>query len=233
MERVKDYWMQFWMRYAGRSMLGRLSARLAAYAAPPHKGGVKLSSMNPRGFIAPSADIYHSRFSTREHIYIGDRVIVYEARGGGVIELGRKVRILRDSILETGLGGKIIIGDNTWIHPRCQINAYIGTIHIGTGVQIAPNCALYCHNHGIAPGMNITDQPLEIKGDIMIHDHSWLGVGVSVLSGVSIGRGAVIGAGSVVTRDIPDGGVAIGVPARVIKMRNDVRQSFAVTDQET
>ena len=52
-------------------------------------------------------------------------------------------------------------------------------------------------------------------------DYAWLGVGVIVLSGVRIGKGAVVGAGSVVTRDIPDGGVAVGVPARVIKMRDE------------
>ena len=42
-----------------------------------------------------------------------------------------------------------------------------------------------------------------------------------VLDGVHIGKGAVIGAGSVVANDIPDGGIAVGVPARVVKMRND------------
>jgi maltose O-acetyltransferase len=40
-----------------------------------------------------------------------------------------------------------------------------------------------------------------------------------VLKGVTIGKGAVIGAGSVVTKDIPEGAIAVGVPARVIKYR--------------
>ena len=50
-------------------------------------------------------------------------------------------------------------------------------------------------------------------------DDAWLGYGVIVLDGVRIGKGAVVGAGSVVTEDIPDGGIAVGVPARVVKMR--------------
>jgi serine acetyltransferase len=43
-----------------------------------------------------------------------------------------------------------------------------------------------------------------------------------VLDGVRIGKGAVIGAGAVVTNDIPDGAIAVGVPARVVKMRGEI-----------
>ena len=43
-----------------------------------------------------------------------------------------------------------------------------------------------------------------------------------MLSGVRIGKGAVIGAGAVVTDDIPDGAIAVGAPARVVKMRSEV-----------
>ena len=56
----------------------------------------------------------------------------------------------------------------------------------------------------------------------MIDDDAWLGYGVIVLDGVKIGKGAVIGAGSVVTRDVPDETIAVGVPARVVKRRCDL-----------
>jgi len=69
----------------------------------------------------------------------------------------------------------------------------------------------------------IFEQPLTTKGDIRIEDGVWLGYGVIVLSVVHIGKGAVVGAGSVVTRSIPDGAVAVGMPARVIKMRSDIK----------
>ena len=52
---------------------------------------------------------------------------------------------------------------------------------------------------------------------VAIHDHAWLGRGAQVLKGVTIGRGAVIAAGSVVVGDVPDGALAMGVPARVLK----------------
>ena len=67
----------------------------------------------------------------------------------------------------------------------------------------------------------IQEQPLHTKGDIVVGDDAWLGFGVIVLDGVRIGKGAVVGAGSVVSDDIPDGSIAVGVPARVVKMRKD------------
>jgi acetyltransferase-like isoleucine patch superfamily enzyme len=78
---------------------------------------------------------------------------------------------------------------------------------------------MYSFDHGFLPGSDYVTQPLQTKGGITIEDEVWLGHGVIVLSGVRIGKGAVIGAGSVVTRDVPDGAVAVGVPARIVKTR--------------
>jgi acetyltransferase-like isoleucine patch superfamily enzyme len=94
--------------------------------------------------------------------------------------------------------------------------------------HIASGCALYSYDHGILPNMLIGKQPLQSKGRILIDDDAWLGFGVIVLSGVRIGKGAVVGAGSVVTRDIPDGAIAVGSPARVIKMRSELQESVSV-----
>ena len=218
---LKRYWVRFWMRYAGLSNLGRIATRFATWFAPPHKASVALATMNPKGYIAPSAVIFHSNLRLGANILIGDRVAIFQNKNGGPVEIGDRVQILRDTAIETGFGGSIRIGNKTCIHPRGQINAYKSSIEIGCGVEIAPNCAFYSYDHGFEPDKNISEQQLVTKGKIVVDDHAWLGVGVIVLSGVRIGKGAVVGAGSVVTHDIPDGGVAVGVPARVIKMRND------------
>jgi acetyltransferase-like isoleucine patch superfamily enzyme len=125
-----------------------------------------------------------------------------------------------ETYIQTGQDGTVCIGRDARIQPRCQFSAYKGSIKIGADVQIAPGCAFYPYNHGTSPGELISRQPLTTNGDIIIGDDVWIGFGVIVLSGVRIGNGAVIGAGSVVIDDIFDGCIAVGSPARVIKMRN-------------
>jgi acetyltransferase-like isoleucine patch superfamily enzyme len=87
---------------------------------------------------------------------------------------------------------------------------------------MAPCCAFYPYDHSMLPVKPIREQPLKTRGGIIIEDEAWLGFGVIVLDGVRIGQGAVIGAGSIVTKNIPDGSIAAGNPACVIKMRSDL-----------
>lgn len=119
----------------------------------------------------------------------------------------------------------------THIQPRCQFSAYKGSIRIGCGVQIAPYCSFYPYDHGTDPGDLISKQLVRSKGDIVTDDDAWLGVGVCVLDGARIGKGAVIGANSVVTSDIPDYSIAVGVPARVVKSRAELISKPALEEQ--
>ncbi len=65
----------------------------------------------------------------------------------------------------------------------------------------------------------IVDQPLK-TAPVFIGEETLIGMGVVIQPGVTIGKHCVIGANSVVTRDIPDYAVAVGIPARVIKYYN-------------
>jgi acetyltransferase-like isoleucine patch superfamily enzyme len=220
--KIKYSWEYFWMRFSGMTPLGRAATWFAAWFTPPYKSRCHLARLSVRGYIAPSARINHDRIQFGGHVFIGDRVIIYKSKDGGPVELCKGVHLYSDIIIETGEGGSVKIGADTHIQPRCQFSAYKGSIVIGCGVQIAPNCAFYPYNHGFAPDEPIKKQSLQTKGGIVIEDDAWLGFGAIVLDGVKIGKGAVVGAGSVVTRDIPDGAITVGVPARIVKMRADI-----------
>jgi acetyltransferase-like isoleucine patch superfamily enzyme len=210
------------MHFGGLTLGGRIATRLATWGTPPYKGRCYLARLNRHGFVAPDASISHHDLQRGKHVFIGERVVIYQAHQGGPAILGDGVHLHRDSIIETGLGGSVVIGAHTHIQPRCQFSGYKGSIRIGNGVQIAPYCAFYPYDHGTDPSELISKQAIHSKGDIVVDDDAWLGVGVCVLDGAHIGKGAVVGAGSVVTGDIPDYSIAVGVPARVVKSRFDL-----------
>ena len=223
-KRLAWMWVNFWLARSGRGFFGRIATRLAACGYPPYTGRLELARIQPKGYLAASAQISHTNLTMGNNVFIGDRVIIHQHEGGGSVALGDRVTLFQEIIVETFAGGSLHVGADTAIQPRCHFTAAVAPIRIGSGVQIAPQCAFYSYDHGIAPGALIRDQPLQSKGPIIIEDDAWLGFGVIVLSGVRIGKGAVVGAGAVVTHDVPDGAVVVGSPARVVKMRSELSE---------
>lgn len=92
-------------------------------------------------------------------------------------------------------------------------------IEIGKGVAITTGVMILCHQRDLTkykPGMYAMHCPFK-NGKVVIKDGAHIGIGAIIMPGVTIGEGAIVGAGAVVTRDIPDYSLAIGVPAKVIK----------------
>ncbi len=97
------------------------------------------------------------------------------------------------------VGRRIVIGDNVRLAGRALLAGY-------PGHPLDPTDR--------ARGLPDTEDQV---GDIVLEDDVWLATGVSVMAGVRIGRGTVVAAGSVVTKNLPAGVLAGGVPARVIR----------------
>lgn len=118
----------------------------------------------------------------------------------------------------------IIIGNNCIIREQAHISA-IGSIIIGNNLLTGTNVLISDNTHG----NNIPEElstppvsrPLHSKGPITIGDNVWLGNNVCIMPGVSIGDGAIIGANAVVTHDIPAYSIAVGIPAQVIKKKEN------------
>lgn len=220
--RLKKSWARFWIRLSGTGTAGKIAAHLAGLFSPPFYSRIELSRLHRKGYFSPRCAIHHDGLHTGKHVFIDDGVLVYKDKDGGSVKIGDRVHIHRNTTIQTGIDGTLSIGNETHIQPRCQFSAYKGPINIGKRVEIAPNCAFYSYNHGVLPDMPVRQQPVFTTGGITIGDDVWLGYGVIVLDGVQIGRDAVIGAGAVVKSDIPEGAIAVGIPAKVIKMRSDL-----------
>jgi len=88
-------------------------------------------------------------------------------------------------------------------------------VTIGKGVLINLNCTV---GHDSIVGEFVELSPgVHISGNCIIGDYSVLGTNATVLPKVIIGRNVIVGAGAVVSKDLPDNCVAVGIPAKVIK----------------
>jgi len=138
-----------------------------------------------------------------------------ELHGTRQITLGENLYLYRDLYFETRENGYIKIGNDVVLSRGVHLAAYAGII-IEDGVMIGEYTSIRDANHQVIKGDSVRYSGHSGKA-IHIHRNAWIGRGVTILGGVNIGEGAVIGANAVVTKDIPAGAVAVGVPAQVIK----------------
>lgn len=146
------------------------------------------------------------------------RSVEFRLTTGAVLEVGAGSTLQDDAFFQLTMPHpKVYIGRNSVIGRRNIITAK-NLIRIGDNVLIGSDVQIIDHEHGIARDRLIREQAALI-GSVEIGDDVWIGVGARILMNTRIGTGAVIGANAVVTGDIPDYGIAVGVPARVIKYR--------------
>jgi acetyltransferase-like isoleucine patch superfamily enzyme len=216
------------MQLSSLPVLGRLCLWLAGLPLGPYKDKRALAHITAKPYISPRAQVQCANLHIGPNCFIDDDVTIYAHKDGGRVVLGRGVHLYRGTIVEIGAGGSVLIGDNTHIQAGCHLKGFLRDLRIGANVQFAPHCGLSPYEHSIGDiSRPILEQGIESKGDIVIEDDVWLGLGVNVLDGVSIGRGAVIGAGAVVTKSIPPYAIAVGVPARVQGQRGQRAETAA------
>lgn len=123
-------------------------------------------------------------------------------------------------------GFNISIGKSFYANFDCVILDG-GEVEIGDNVLFGPRVGIYTSNHAF-------DARERAAGacwarPVRIGHRVWVGGGVNINQGVEIGDESIIGSGSVVTKDIPAGVIAAGVPARVIRPITDAdRTGFSL-----
>lgn len=128
---------------------------------------------------------------------------------------------------------KIFMGEGIEINDYVHI-ASGEKIIFGNHVLIASKVFITDINHGIYSG-SFQDNPFSIPNKrklstspVIIEDNVWIGESVCIMPGVKIGKGSIIGALSVVTKNIPENSIAVGNPAKVIKIYNSEKKEWEV-----
>lgn len=128
---------------------------------------------------------------------------------------GKNVNIEHGALISS----KLSIGDNSGIGVDCVCSR---ELTIGKDVMMGPECVIISRNHEFSA----IDVPMRLQGyqaspPLEIGNDVWIGRRVMIMPGcMKIGNGVIIGAGAVVTKDIPDYAIVGGVPAKVLKYRN-------------
>ena len=130
------------------------------------------------------------------------------------MRLGDNVKLYQGSVYSTGTKGVIQIGRDSHIGFNCVLAAGGGSISIGKGVAISSNVTMYTSSNRPQKDIKIVDSIY--NSDIRIGDNVLIGMGVSILPGVTIGENVSIGAGAVVVRDVLPDKTVVGVPAKVV-----------------
>ncbi len=128
---------------------------------------------------------------------------------GTLLEPGCWLTLAPEARIE--IGGECFLNRNTMI-------AALREVRIGDHTMFANGCFVGDGEHRYDdPDVPVTRQGFTSKGPVRIGSNCWFGVNCVVTSGVTIGDRCVIGANSVVTGDLPEGSVAAGAPARVLR----------------
>lgn len=116
-------------------------------------------------------------------------------------------------------GDALVLGDRSGVGRDCEIR---GSVHIGNDVMMAPEVVIYTKNHAHAS----LDIPMSAQGDeeekpVYVGNDVWIGRRAMIMPGSTIGDHVIVAAGAVVTGDVPSCCVVGGVPARVLKQRDE------------
>lgn len=160
--------------------------------------------------------VHAKRFQVQagKNVYIGKHCAL---KGKSNIVLDDGVTVRPYAQIWPG-GGTVRIGRGSEIGERCRISI-ANSLEIGEKVLLSPNVYITdCDHEYRNIDVPVIEQGIVQKGQaVSIGDGSYIGINTVIVGNVKIGKHCVIGANSVVTKDVPDYSVAVGIPARVIK----------------
>jgi len=162
--------------------------------------------------------------SVGSNVRIDRRAAIF---GASNITLGSNVRIDCFTMLAAG-SAPVVIGDYVHVAMGCYVSGGAGGITMGHFSGLAPKVAIHAESDDYRDGhlTNGTvphDLAKTAIAPVHLGDHVIVGSGSVILPGVTVGWGAAIGALTMVHKDIPELGITLGNPPRVVDRRNGDR----------
>ena len=124
------------------------------------------------------------------------------------------------------------------IHPKAKIGKNLFIDHgmgvvIGETSDIGDNVTIYhmATLGGISPSIN-SDTQREVKRHPTLQDNVVIGSGAQVLGPITVGMNAKIGANAVVTKDVPENGVMVGIPAKNVGTASEEFKPYGISNEE-
>jgi len=213
-------------------------------AAPPQELPVELRGPPPPRHGGPLTLLRFMRregMLTPKYLRVALRLGLRKLRHGRRLVLDGLAFIGPGCVFQIGHKASIELGRWSWIGHGCKLRCHEGVISIGAKSVLGQECTISAYQHvsigrecviadrvmliDFDHGMVEVERPIRLQGiykrDVRVGNNVWIGYGACILRGVTVGDNAVIGTNAVVTRDVPDNAVVAGVPARVIRMRDE------------
>jgi acetyltransferase-like isoleucine patch superfamily enzyme len=171
------------------------------------------------------------------------RWLVLKARYRERLQTDGLCFVCPDVKLEIGRHATLRIGRWAWIGHGCKIRVHEGEVEIGAKTVMGQECTISAYQHvsigreciladrvmliDFDHGVTEVERPIRLQGiykrDVRVGHNVWIGYGACVLRGVAVGDNSIVGTNAVVPKDVPANAVVGGVPARVIRMRDEPR----------
>jgi acetyltransferase-like isoleucine patch superfamily enzyme len=149
------------------------------------------------------------------------------------VEIDRDSNLSKYNVLFSNVK---LISSSIGAHSYIQANSIVSSTEIGKFCSIAMNTFIGLPQHALSsfsthPAFYLKNTPLvktfsnldefDTTERTFIGNDVWVGHAALIMSGIRIGHGAVVGAGAVVTKDVPDYAIVVGVPAKILRYRFD------------
>src|ERR671913_298134 len=215
---------------------------MSTVAEPPEAVVVRGAPMPPHG--GPRAFLRfdrRNRFLTFSYAVLALRWAWLKLRWRGRLQTDGLCFVGPGVQLEIGKHAVVRLGRWSWIGHGTKIRAHEGEVEIGAKTVLGQECTISSFQHvsigrecivadrvmliDFDHGVVEQERPIRLQGiykrDVSVGHNCWIGYGACILRGATVGDNAIVGTSTVVTKDVPANAVVGGVPARVLRMRDE------------